>query len=89
MRRLFRFLARAFGKIIWFCVALTVSTLGVYFAYGVAGGEFSYNVTVAIIVATALGALVVAEVGAPEARDSDSVVTKTSDPSIEEKEGGQ
>jgi len=58
MRRLFRWF---FGKAIWFCVALVVSALGVYFAYGVAGGELSYNATVAIIMATAVGATVVSE----------------------------
>jgi hypothetical protein len=62
MKLLLRFLAWALAEIIWFCIALCISALGVYFAYGVAGGEFSYNVTVAIIIAIAVGAIVASKI---------------------------
>jgi hypothetical protein len=70
MRRLFRFIARAvrwtlrfivwvISQVIWLYIALIVSTIGVFSAYSIAGGELSPDTTIVIIVATAIGGMIV------------------------------
>jgi hypothetical protein len=61
MKRLFRFFAWVLSRALWFSVAFIASTLGVYFAYGVAGAELSYNTTVAIILASSISIPIAAE----------------------------
>jgi hypothetical protein len=50
-----------FSLSVWFCLSLTISTLGVHFACGVAGSAFDQDVATAIILFTAAGATVAAE----------------------------